>query len=61
MYINLTITIYKLPWTLSPNIVRNMVKLIGPGASAIIDSNSGSVHILPADSYDGVMISLVNN
>jgi len=35
------------PATLSPMMVRNMVKLIGPGASASIDSNSESVHTRP--------------
>lgn len=37
------------PLSLSPNMVRNMVKLIGPGASAIIPSRYSSEGFLPED------------
>ena len=35
------------PLSLSPNMVRNMVKLMGPGASAIIPSRYSSEGFLP--------------
>ncbi|EDL85837.1 rCG37289 [Rattus norvegicus] len=35
------------PFSFSPNIVRNMVKLIGPGASFIIPSRYSSVGFFP--------------
>lgn len=38
------------PVSFSPNIVRNMVKFIGPGASLIICSKYLSVTVLPAKS-----------
>ncbi|KAF3858077.1 hypothetical protein F7725_011278 [Dissostichus mawsoni] len=34
------------PFSFSPNMVRNMVKLIGPGASFIISSRSSHIHSL---------------
>ena len=37
------------PFSFSPNIVRNIVKLIGPGASFIIASNSWSAGFLPVN------------
>ncbi len=37
------------PWSLSPKSVRNMVKLIGPGASFIIPSRYSSVGFLPRE------------
>jgi len=37
------------PLSFSPNIVRNMVKFMGPGASFIIASRYSSVGFLPAN------------
>ena len=37
------------PFSFSPNMVRNMVKLMGPGASTIIPSRYWSVGFLPEE------------
>jgi len=45
----------------SPNIVRNMVKLMGPGDPAIILSTYWSVAVLPSATEGYVEIVLVHN
>lgn len=42
------------PFSFSPNMVRNIVKLICPGASLIMASSSSSVGFLPIQSYQTV-------
>lgn len=42
------------PFSFSPNMVRNMVKLMGPGASLIMPSRYSSVGFFPAGHRQGV-------
>lgn len=47
------------PLSLSPNMVRNMVKLMGPGASLIIPSRYSSEGFLPEEEYRHMHPSLI--